>query len=113
MWYDAAHPLLEVRRIMMTHKVYGVNFLVQVLSEPPAGMTIYCPRGSPIRYGRVVAAGDGFDAGANAFRDMPQLGALVAFEESPEGVEGHYFYRRNEEYRVLHLDAVIIAYPQE
>ena len=48
----------------MTHKVYGVNFLVQVLSEPPAGMTIHCPRGSPIRYGRVVAAGDGFDAGA-------------------------------------------------
>jgi hypothetical protein len=44
---------------------------------------------------------------------MPQLGALVAFEESPEGVEGHYFYQRNEEYRVLHLDAVIIAYPQE
>ncbi len=98
---------------MMRHKVYGVNFLVHVLSEPPAGLSIHCPRGSPIRYGRVVAAGDGFDAAANAFREMPQIGALVAFEESPEGVEGHYFYQGNEEYRVLHLDAVIIAYPQE
>ncbi len=97
----------------MRHKVFGVNFLVQVLFEPPAGLTIHCPRGSPIRYGRVVATGDGFDAGANAFREMPQIGSLVAFEESPEGVEGHYFYRENEEYRVLHLDAVIIAYPQE
>jgi hypothetical protein len=98
---------------MVPHKVYGVNFLVEVLSEPPAGLTIHCPRGSPIRYGRVLAAGDGFDAGGNAFREMPHVGALVAFEESPEGVEGHYFYLRDKEYRVLHLDAVIIAYPQE
>lgn len=98
---------------MMSQKVYGVNFLVQVVSEPPAGLTIHCPRGSPIRYGRVVVTGDGFDAGANAFREMPHVGALVAFEESPEGVEGHYFYQRNEEYRVLHLDTVIIAFPQE
>ena len=97
----------------MSYKVYGVNFLVQVLSQPPAGVSIHCPRGSPIRYGRVVATGDGFDAGANAFREMPQVGSLVAFEESPEGVEGHYFYVGDEELRVLHLDAVIIAYPQE
>ncbi|MEE9182616.1 MAG: hypothetical protein V3U33_08630 [candidate division NC10 bacterium] len=98
---------------MMQHKVYGVNFLVQLLSEPPAGLTLHCPRGSPIRYGRVIATGDGFDAGANTFREMPPLGAFVAFEETPEGVEGHYFYQGQEEYRVLHLDAVIIAYPQE
>jgi hypothetical protein len=98
---------------MMPYKVYGVNFLVQLLSQPPAGVTIHCPRGSPIRYGRVIATGDGFDAGANAFREMPQVESLVAFEESPEGVEGHYFYAGNEEYRVLHLDAVIIAYPKE
>lgn len=97
----------------MRYKVYGVNFLVQVLFEPPTGLAIHCPRGSSIRYGRVVATGDGFDGGANAFREMPQIGSLVAFEESPEGVEGHYFYQGNEEYRVLHLDAVIIAYPQE
>lgn len=97
----------------MQYKVYGVNFLVQVLFEPPIGLAIHCPRGSSIRYGRVVATGDGFDGGANAFREMPQIGSLVAFEESPEGVEGHYFYQGNEEYRVLHLDAVIIAYPQE
>ncbi|MFQ5847649.1 MAG: hypothetical protein ACE5IQ_08295 [Candidatus Methylomirabilales bacterium] len=95
------------------HKVYGVNFVVQLLSEPPSGLTIHCPRGSAMRYGRVVAAGDGFDAGANTFREMPDVGTLVAFEESPEGVEGHYFYLGTDEYRVLHLDAVIIAFPQE
>jgi len=98
---------------MLSYKVYGVNFLVQVLSEPPAELTVHCPRGSPIRYGRVVAAGDGFDAGANTFREMPPAGSVVAFEETPEGVEGHYFYLGDQEYRVLHLDAVIIAYPQE
>jgi len=111
MCYDDL-PRLE-GGVMMPYKVYGVNFLLQVLSQPPAGVTLHCPRGSPIRYGRVVATGDGFDAGANTFREMPQVGALVAFEESPEGVEGHYFYVGEAEYRVLHLDAVIIAYPQE
>ncbi len=51
-----------------------------------------CPKGSPIRYGEVVARGDGFDEGANAFREMPDPKTIVAFEESPEEVEGHYFY---------------------
>jgi hypothetical protein len=32
---------------------------------------VHCPKGSPIRYGEVVARGDGFDEGANAFREMP------------------------------------------
>src|SRR3989304_3853201 len=99
--------------VMMPHKVYGVNFRIQALARPPAGVTIHCPRGSPIRYGRVVATGDGFDAGANTFREMPQVGAFVALEERPRGGEGHYFYMGDAEYRVLHLDAVIIPSPQE
>ena len=39
--------------------------------------------------------------------------AVVAFEEPAEEVEGHYFYVNGEEYRVLRLDSVILAFPQE
>src|SRR5207249_7306833 len=81
-------------------QVYGINLLVKLMSEGPADVRIHCPKGSPIRYGEVVARGDGFDEGANAFREMPDLKAVVAFEESAEEVEGHYFYIAGEEYRV-------------
>jgi len=94
-------------------QVYGINILVKLLSEAPAGVRIYCPKGSPIRYGVVVGRGDGFDEGANAFREMPPIEAVVAFEEPAEEVEGHYFYVSGEEFRVLRLDSVILAFPRE
>lgn len=97
---------------MLPFEVYGINLVVKVLAEPPSGISLYCPAGSPIRYGTVVARGDGFDEGANAFRDMPPISSIVAFEEEQEGVEGHYFYTEDGEYRVLRLDAVIISFPQ-
>jgi hypothetical protein len=93
-------------------KVYGINLLVRVLREPPDTLTLHCPRGASIRYGQVVVAGDGFDEGSNSFREMPPVQAIIAFEEASEGVEGHYFYRDNDEYRILPLDSVIIAFPQ-
>lgn len=93
-------------------EVYGINLVVKVLRELPGGVQIYCPEGYPVRYGVVVASGDGFDEGGNTFRDMPPVGSIVAFEEAQEGVEGHYFYESEEEYRILRLDAVIIAFPQ-
>ena len=93
-------------------KVYGINMVVRVLREPPDTLTLHCPRGASIRYGQLVVAGDGFDEGSNSFREMPPLEAIVAFEEASEGVEGHYFYRDNDEYRVLSLDSIIIAFPQ-
>src|SRR3989442_7193808 len=83
------------------------------MSEAPADVRVHCPKGSPIRYGEVVARGDGFDEGANAFREMPELKAVVAFEESVEEVEGHYFYIAGEEYRVIRLDSVILSFPHE
>lgn len=98
---------------MQPFKVYGINLAVRVLREPPASVTVHCPRGSPMRYGVVVQAGDGFDEGANAFREMPPMGAIIAFEETTEGVEGHYFYSGEDEFRVLPLDSIIIAFPQE
>lgn len=94
-------------------QVFGINLLVKLLSEPPADIRVHCPKGSPIRYGQVVGRGDGFDEGANAFREMPPLDAVVAFEESAEDVEGHYFYVAGEEHRVIRLDAVILAFPHE
>ena len=94
-------------------KVYGINLLVRMMAEAPADVRVNCPKGSPIRYGEVVARGDGFDEGANAFREMPDPKAIVAFEESAEEVEGHYFYIGLEEYRVIRLDSVILSFPQQ
>ena len=94
-------------------KVYGINLLVRMMVEAPADVRVNCPKGSPIRYGEVVARGDGFDEGANAFREMPDTKTIVAFEESPEEVEGHYFYIAGEEYRVIRLDSVILSFPHE
>jgi len=94
-------------------QVYGINILVNMMTEPPADVRVNCPKGSPIRYGEVVARGDGFDEGANAFREMPDLKCVVAFEESAEEVEGHYFYIGLEEYRVIRLDSVILSFPHE
>lgn len=94
-------------------QVYGINLLVRLMAEPPADVRVHCPKGSPIRYGAVVGRGDGFDEGANAFRDMPPIRSVVAFEENPEEVEGHYFYIAGEEHRVIRLDAIILSFPLE
>ena len=94
-------------------KVYGINLAVRMLKDPPAELLVHCPRGSNMCYGVVVERGDGFDEGGNAFRDMPPVGSLVVFEESDEGMEGHYFYATDAEYRVLRLDVVIVCFPQE
>src|SRR5947208_16573439 len=90
-------------------QVYGINLLVKLMPEAPADVRVHCPKGSPIRYGEVVVRGDGFDQGANAFREMPGIKTVVAFEESAEEVEGHYFYVAGGEYRVVRLAAVIRA----
>ena len=94
-------------------QVYGINLLVRLMPEGPADVPVHCPKGSQIRYGEVVTRGDGFDQGANAFREMPDLKTCVAFEESAEEVEGHYFYIAGEEYRVIRLDSVILSFPHE
>jgi hypothetical protein len=108
LWYDPSEMATTA-----PCQVYGINILVKLLEEAPPGVRIYCPKGSPIRYGVVVGRGDGFDEGANAFRDMPPVEAVVAFEEPAEEVEGHYFYVNGEEFRVLRLDSVILAFPRE
>src|SRR5436853_7436999 len=94
-------------------QVYGINLLVKMMAEAPADVRVHCPKGSPIRYGEVIARGDGFDEGANAFREMPELKTVVAFEESAEEVEGHYFYIAGGEYRGIRLVAVVLSLPHD
>ena len=94
-------------------QVFGINLLVRLMPEPPADVRVHCPKGSPIRYGEVVGRGDGFDEGANAFREMPAMKSVVAFEENPEEIEGHFFYLAGEEHRVIRLDAIILSFPLE
>src|SRR5262245_39279893 len=105
-WYSSPMTNIPIQ-------VYGINLLVKMMAEAPADIRVNCPKGSPIRYGEVIARGDGFDEGANAFREMPELKTVVAFEESAEEVEGHYFYIALEEYRVIRLDSVILSFPHE
>src|SRR5438132_2324423 len=88
-------------------QVYGINLLVKLMPEAPADVRVHCPKGSPIRYGEVVARGDGFDEGANAFREMPTLNAVVAFEESAEEVEGHDFSVAGDASLFIRLDSVV------
>jgi hypothetical protein len=90
--------------------VFGMNVLVRICSEP-VDSAVHCPKGCNMVYGKVVAVGDGYDADANQFRPMPAPGSLVAFEEGMETVEGHFYYTSGEEFRVVHVDAVIVAFP--
>jgi hypothetical protein len=107
------HTSIEEPMTNIPFQVFGINLLVRLMAEPPADVRVHCPKGSPIRYGEVVGRGDGFDEGANAFREMPPVRSVVAFEENPEEVEGHYFYVGGEEHRVIRLDAVILSFPLE
>jgi hypothetical protein len=90
--------------------VFGMNVLVHICGEPNDA-AVHCPKGCNMVYGRVVSSGDGYDPDANQIRPMPVPGSLVAFEEGMEQVEGHFFYAADEEYRIVHVDAVIVAFP--
>ena len=74
---------------------------------------MYCPKGSPIRYGVVVGPRRRFRRGRERLPRDAADDAVVAFEEPAEEVEGHYFYVNGEEFRVLRLDSVILAFPRE
>lgn len=101
----------EKKRSALPFEVFGLHMVVRICKEPPAGKEVFCPKGGTVLYGEVVAVGDGFDADANKFRPVPQPGSFVTFEEAGEEVEGHYFYLDGTEYRVVHLDSIIVAFP--
>ncbi len=91
--------------------VFGLNVVVRMLKDEEVLVPVQCPRGQPVQYGVVVSAGDGFDPQAIQFRAMPPVGATVAFEETTEGIEGHYLFVGDDEFRVLHLDVITIGFP--
>jgi hypothetical protein len=90
--------------------VYGCFVMVRMLRESQP-IEIHCPKDGNLLYGEVLARGDGFDTAANQFRDMPPQGSIISFEESDENVEGHYFYVNSEEFRIVHLDNIIVSFP--
>lgn len=92
-------------------RVFGVWLVVRMGGEAATPFAVQCPHGQPMQYGTVVAVGDGFDPDAASFREVPAVGSIVAFEETPEGIEGHYFFDGDTEYRIVHLDAVNISFP--
>ena len=94
-------------------EVYGAFVLVKMLNGPPPGCEVFCPKTGRVLYGEVTARGDGFDPACNQFREMPRAGAVVTFEESDETVEGHYFFLDGQEYRVVHIDALIVSFPRD
>ena len=93
-------------------EVYGLMLMVRVRKEPAGLPEVLCPKGGALFYGQVVACGDGYDTDAKSFRRVPQIGSVVTFEENGEHVEGHYFFVGEQEYRIIHLDSVIVAFPQ-
>ncbi len=62
---------------------------------------------------RWSGAGTASTRAPTRFARCRPLRAVVAFEENPEEVEGHYFYIAGEEHRVIRLDAVILSFPLE
>jgi hypothetical protein len=90
--------------------VFGLNLLVRMVAHPPVDKVVHCPKGGHILYGDVIAHGDGFDPDSKSFRPMPEPGSLVTFEEGMETVGGHSFYIEEQEYRIIHADALLVGF---
>lgn len=92
-------------------QVYGLMLLVRIEEGPGEKPEVNCPKGAHLLYGTVIAAGDGYDPDAKTFRKLPPPGSTITFEEAGENVEGHYFFVGRTEYRIVHLDSVIVSFP--
>jgi len=92
-------------------QVFGLFILVKMDTGPGDNPEVMCPKGASLLYGSVISTGDGYDPDAKEFRKMPTVGATITFEESGESVEGHYFFTGGQEYRIVHLDSVIVSFP--
>ncbi len=91
-------------------QVFGLWAVVRIGKEAKGSPEVQCPKGGTIVYGEVVAAGDGYDSEAQQFRTMPTVGTVIALEETGDDLEGHYFYLNDLEYRIVHLDSIIINF---
>jgi hypothetical protein len=75
------------------------------MAEGPADASSPLPEGLSDPLGEVTAREMTASTRGQRFRECSDLKAVVAFEESAEEVEGHYFYIAGEEYRVIRLDS--------
>jgi len=91
--------------------VYGVGLLVRLVDENEAAIHLHCPKGGAVLYGHVVSCGDGFDPKGHVFRSIPDVDAIVAFEDDPEDPEGHSFTAAGDDYRLITVDHVLMAWP--
>jgi len=92
-------------------EVYGIYLLVRLVPDEDAAIQLQCPRGASIHYGKIVSRGDGFDSEGNVFRAMPQIDAIVAFEEVSDETRGHSFVVAGDEFRLVTLDDILVALP--
>jgi hypothetical protein len=76
-----------------------------------AAIQLRCPKGTAMLYGEVVSRGDGFDPQGHAFRAMPHIESVVAFEENAEEPRRHTFEVAGNEYRLISVDDVLVALP--
>jgi hypothetical protein len=90
-------------------KVYDAHLVARLVPDDTAEIRVVCPRGGLIRYGQVVARGDGRDPNAGTNRELPPLGSLVVFEEDPEDGPGHEVRVGDAVYRILTVDDVLLA----
>ena len=91
-------------------KVHGIHLVARLVPEETVAVRVYCPRGGLIRYGRVVARGDGMDPNAKTTRQLPPLGSIVVLEDDHEGRSGHEVVVADVSYRIMTLDDVSLAF---
>ena len=91
-------------------KVHGIHLVARLVPEETVAVRVSCSRGGLIRYGRVVARGDGRDPNAKTPRQLPPLGSIVVFEDDPECGPGHEVVVADVSYRILTLDDVRLAF---
>lgn len=90
-------------------KVYGVHLVARLIPEDSVEIQVVCPRGGLVRYGLVVARGDGMDPAAGRNRELPPLGSAVVFEDDPEDGPGHEIAIDEFTYRIITVDDVLLA----
>jgi hypothetical protein len=90
--------------------VHGIHLVARLVPTETVAVRVSCPRGGLIRYGRVVARGDGLDPNAETTRQLPPLGSLVVFEDDSAGGPGHEVVVADISYRILTLDDVSLAF---
>ncbi len=90
-------------------KVHGIHLAVRLVPDDSVDIKVVCPRGGLIRYGRVVARGDGSDPRVERARVLPPYSSIIVFEDDSENAKGHEITIGDVAYRILTVDEVLLA----